>query len=86
MASVTTFDPQTARAQFEERLDSLEADTNRCFWKIPGGPGEAYFPPVFYAFATIDYFSSYWMERLGWRSNQEANGSPCRFHGEVSWL
>lgn len=63
MATVTNFDPQTARAQFEERLGSLEADTNRCFWKIPGGPGEAYFPPVFYAFATIDYFSSYW---AGW--------------------
>ncbi len=63
MATLTTFDPQAVRSQFEERIGSLEADTNRCFWKIEGGPGEAYFPPIFYAFATIDYFSSYW---AGW--------------------
>lgn len=63
MATLTTFDPQAARSQFEERINSLDNDTKRCFWKIASGPGEAYFPPVFYAFATIDYFSSYW---AGW--------------------
>ena len=63
MAASTVFDAQFARAQFEERIGSLEADTNRCFWQIPGGPGFAYFPPVLYALATIDHVSSYW---AGW--------------------
>lgn len=66
MATLTTFDPQAARSQFEERIYSLETDTNRCFWQIEGGPGPAYFPPVLYAFATIDYFSSYW---AGWSNS-----------------
>lgn len=66
MATLTGFDPQIAKAQFEQRIQSLEEDTKRCFWEIPGGPGEAYFPPVLYAFATIDYFSSYW---AGWNDS-----------------
>ena len=60
------FDPDTVRSQFGERICSLEADTNRCFWKIEAGPGPAYFPPVLYALATIDYFSSYW---AGWNDS-----------------
>ncbi len=63
---LTTFNAQSARAQFENRIGSLEADTKRCFWEIPGGPGAAFFPAVLYAFATIDYFSSYW---AGWNDS-----------------
>lgn len=62
-----TFDLVGARGQFENRINSLEADTNRCFWEIQGGPGKAYFPPVMYALATIDYFSSYW---AGWNDSK----------------
>jgi hypothetical protein len=58
MPTLTRFDPRDARRQFEERIRSLDADTNRCFCEIEGGPGKAFFPPVFYAFATIDYFSA----------------------------
>ncbi len=58
-----TFDADSAREQYEQRIHSLEEDTKRCFWEIPGGPGKAFFPPALYAFATIDYFSSYW---AGW--------------------
>jgi hypothetical protein len=67
MASIEAFDPQAAYSQFYERIRSLDADTRRCFWPIPGGPGAALFPPVLYAFATIDYFSSYF---AGWNDNR----------------
>ncbi len=66
MAPLTAFDPQTARAQFEDRIASLDADVKRCFSDIPGGPGPAFFPAVLYAVATIDYFSSYW---AGWNDS-----------------
>jgi len=58
-----------ARELFRARIDSLEHDTKRCFWPIsePGAPGPAFFPPVMYCFATLDYFSSFW---AGW--NQRA--------------
>ena len=54
-----------ARELFRARIDSLDHDTKRCFWPIsePGAPGPAFFPPVIYCFATLDYFSSFW---AGW--------------------
>jgi hypothetical protein len=54
-----------ARELFRARIDSLDHDTKRCFWPIsgPGAPGPAFFPPVMYCFATLDYFSSFW---AGW--------------------
>jgi hypothetical protein len=52
MATVTNFAPHTARAQFEERLGSLEADANSASGRSRVVSGEVYFPPVFYAFAT----------------------------------
>jgi len=54
---------------FRDRIDSLENDTRRCFWPMygPADPGVAWFPPVMYGFATLDYFSSFW---AGW--NQRA--------------
>lgn len=54
-----------ARNRFRDRIDSLESDSKRCFWNIKeqGAPGPSYFPPVMYAFATVDYFSSFW---AGW--------------------
>lgn len=63
MAILTSFDARVAETQFEQRIQSLEEDTKRCFWEISGGPAKAFFPPVLYALATIDYFSSYW---AGW--------------------
>ena len=66
VGTLNSFDTQLAETQFEQRIRSLEEDTKRCFWTIPGGPGEAYFPAVLYAFATIDYFSSYW---AGWNDS-----------------
>lgn len=61
----TAGDIGRARDLFRDRIDSLEHDTNRCFWPIsdPGAPGPAFFPAVMYCFATIDYFSSFW---AGW--------------------
>jgi hypothetical protein len=66
VATLTVFDPQAARTQFENRTGSLESDIKRCFCDIPGGPGPAFFPAVLYAVATIDYFSSYW---AGWNDS-----------------
>lgn len=66
VSTLSSFDAQLAETQFERRIRSLEEDTRRCFCNIPGGPGEAYFPAVLYAFATIDYFSSYW---AGWNDS-----------------
>lgn len=66
MATLTVFDPQAARVQFEDRINSLDSDIKRCFVDIPGGPGPAFFPAVLYAVATIDYFSSYW---AGWNDS-----------------
>lgn len=76
MPALMTFPPRLALSLFKERIDSLEADTNRCFRKIEGGPGPAFFPPVFYAFATIDYFSSYragWNDRAGKRPRNQTD-------------
>lgn len=65
----TTADLSRAREIFRDRVDSLEHDISRCFWKIsePGAPGPAFFPAVMYSLATLDYFSSFW---AGW--NQRA--------------
>jgi len=65
------------RMRFRQRIDSLESDTKRCFWDIkdPGAPGCAYFPPVMYAFATIDYFSSYW---AGWNQGRRGKNQTDR--------
>ena len=62
-------DLERARDMFTERINSLENDTNRCFYGIfePGAPGPAFFPAIMYCFATLDYFSSFW---AGW--NQRA--------------
>lgn len=66
MGTLSSFDAHLAERQFEQRIRSLEEDTSRCFCRLPGGPGEAYFPAVLYALATIDYFSSYW---AGWNDS-----------------
>ena len=52
---MATFGREWAERVLRERLDSLDNDTRRCFWPIPGGPGPAFFPAVLYGFATIDY-------------------------------
>ncbi len=66
---MTQEDLRDARDQFRGRIDSLESDSRRCFWPIqdPGAPGPAFFPPVMYAFATVDYFSSFWE---GWNERE----------------
>jgi hypothetical protein len=58
-----------ARELFRARIDSLDHDIKRCFWSIsePGAPGPAFFPPVMYCFATLDYFSSFW---AGWNDTR----------------
>jgi len=65
------------RTRFRERIDSLEHDTIRCFWDIrdSGAPGCAFFPPVMYAFATIDYFSSHW---AGWNKSVAGKDQTVR--------
>ena len=62
-----------ARELFRARIDSLEHDTRRCFWPIneAGAPGPAFFPAVMYAFATLDYFSSFW---AGWNQTKPSGG------------
>lgn len=59
---------------FRQRIGSLDNDVRRCFWPIPQGPGEAFFPAVMYCFATLDYFSSCWAgwNRSGLRKDQTA--------------
>src|SRR6266498_4982554 len=57
-----TFNPADVRQLFEQRLDSLDNDTKRCFAPIKDVQ-LAPFPAVLYAFATVDYFSSCWK---GW--------------------
>jgi hypothetical protein len=66
VVSLNHYNSNLAETLFEQRIRSLEEDTRRCFIEIPGGPGEAFFPAVLYAFATIDYFSSYW---VGWNES-----------------
>jgi hypothetical protein len=57
-----TFNPPDVRRLFEQRLDSLDNDTKRCFTPIKDIQF-APFPAVLYAFSTVDYFSSCWK---GW--------------------
>lgn len=64
---MTGFDAEIARKTFQERIDSLDNDVQRCFWPIKDGPGPAFFPAVLYAFATIDYLSSCW---AGWNDSK----------------
>ncbi len=68
--AMTAEELRDARDRFRSRIDSLDGDSRRCFWPIqdPGAPGPAFFPPVMYAFATIDYFSSFW---AGWNENRK---------------
>ena len=54
------------RKQFEARLSSLENDARRAFYPIDR-IGYAPFPIAMYAFATIDYFSSFW---AGWNDKR----------------
>lgn len=65
---LTTAELEDGRHAFEARIHSLEVDTKKCL--STSTPGIAFFPPVLYAFATLDFFSSYW---AGW--NQ---GGPAR--------
>jgi hypothetical protein len=58
----TSFNACDVRLMFEQRLDSLDNDTKRCFAPIDGLQF-APFPAVLYAFSTVDYFSSAWK---GW--------------------
>ena len=51
-----------AKRRLEERLNSLDNDAKRAFFPIEG-TAFAPFPIAMYAFATIDYFSSFW---AGW--------------------
>lgn len=69
MTPMTSGELHQIRELFRGRIDSLEQDTQRCFWPIsdPNAPGFAFFPPVMYCFATLDFFSSLW---AGW--NQSA--------------
>jgi hypothetical protein len=57
-----TFNPPAVRQMFEQRLDSLDNDTKRCFTPI-NDIQAAPFPAVLYAFSVVDYFSSCWK---GW--------------------
>jgi len=69
--AMTETDFLLARSRLRERIDSLQNDVSRCYWDLrhPGAPASAPFPAVMYAFATIDYLSSYW---AGW--NQSGPG------------
>jgi hypothetical protein len=60
-----TFNPPDVRRMFEQRLDSLDNDTKRCFALIEGVQA-APFPAVLYGFSTVDYFSSGWK---GWNDS-----------------
>jgi len=66
-----------AHMRFSERIDGLDHDIARCFWNItqPGAPGCAFFPAVMYAFATVDYFSSYW---AGWNESSPGKNQTER--------
>jgi hypothetical protein len=45
---MAVFDISEAEKRFNERIQSLEWDTERCFWKIPDRPDLpfAHYPPV----------------------------------------
>jgi hypothetical protein len=62
------------RRQFRRRLSSLENDAKRAFYPI-ARVGYAPFPIAMYAFATIDYFSSFW---AGWNDKKNRPGSDKR--------
>jgi len=66
--AMTSEELNRVRNFFSERIDSLERDIKRCFWPINelGAPGPAFFPPVMYCFATLDYFSSF---LAGWNQS-----------------
>ena len=49
---MATFDAPDVRLMFEQRMDSLDNDTKRCFAPIDGVQF-APFPAVLYAFATV---------------------------------
>jgi len=74
---MTNCEMNLIKMRFRQRIDSLELDTKRCFWDIkdPDAPGYAFFPPVMYAFATIDYFSSYWS---GWNQGRRGKNQTDR--------
>ena len=74
---MTNCEMNLIRMRWRKRIDSLELDTKRCFWDIkdPDAPGYAFFPPVMYAFATIDYFSSYW---AGWNKSGKGKNQTDR--------
>jgi hypothetical protein len=77
LVSLNSVEFLRARELFRARIDSLDHDTKRCFWPIsePGAPGPAFFPPVMYCFATLDYFSSFW---AGWNDlRHRPSGHSC---------
>ena len=69
-----------AESRFSERIDSLQNDVSRCYWDIrhPRAPAPAPFPAVMYAFATIDYFPSYW---AGWNESSPGKSQTDRLTG-----
>lgn len=58
---LTAIELQEIREVFESRIHSLEVDVEKCL--SIETPGMAFFPAVLYAFAMLDFFSSYW---AGW--------------------
>jgi hypothetical protein len=62
------------RRQFRGRLSSLDNDAKRAFYPI-ARVGYAPFPIAMYAFATIDYFSSFW---AGWNDRKNRPKSDKR--------
>lgn len=63
-----------AKRQFKGRLSSLGNDTKRAFHPIEG-VGFSPFPAAMYAFATVDYFSSFW---AGWNDTKNRPKSDKR--------
>jgi hypothetical protein len=63
---MAVFDISAAEKRFRERIESLELDTKRCYSKVLDLPF-AHYPAVLYAFATINYFSSFW---AGWNKKR----------------
>ena len=64
---------QEIKVAFEGRIHSLEVDLEKCL--STSTPGIAFFPAVLYAFATLDFFSSYW---AGWNEGRKDRNQTDR--------
>lgn len=71
--ALTAAELQDAKDAFEARIHSLEVDVAKCL--STSTPGIAFFPAVLYAFATLDFFSSYW---AGWNEGGKGRNQTDR--------